>query len=206
MSELSAEPDGCFWASRDGWIFAPHLSGLGAVLGSRFARYYLLSDAQKLRIGDLMDAHRRAQMPARWLVVAPAITISLLAMLAKSQPGGTALIPTSVLVLAALAIGAGLVRLAGLAWRFRRDRRAAMAGAPIVDARMSVREIMRYQAMTMPTYRIALMLAGATVSALWLASHITGRIDGVQVARLLAVVALSFLALRAGLLLAVKRG
>jgi hypothetical protein len=205
MTALSVEPDGGFWASHDGWIFAPHLGGLGVVLGSRFARYYLLSDAQKLRIGDLMAAHRRAQTRARWLVAGPAVTISFLAMLAKSQPDGTALIPTPLLIVAAIAIGTGLILMTGLAVRFRRALRAAMAGAPLVDARMSMREIMRYQAMTLPTYRIVLMLAGASASALWLASHVTGRIDGMEIARLVAVAALSLLALRAGLLLAAKR-
>jgi hypothetical protein len=57
----------------------------------------------------------------------------------------------------------------------------------------------------LPTYRLALMLAGAGASALWLATHMTGRIDGMEIARLVAVAALSLLALRAGLLLAAKR-
>jgi hypothetical protein len=204
---MAVSEDAYFKPVRGGWIFAPGLFGFGAFLGTRFATHYRVSEAQRAAIVELMCESRQVLRMTAWLVMAPAILISVLAGVARAQPGGVELIPVSVLVVAALTIATGLVLLAVLTWQFRRELRQLMADAPVVNERTDLRELIRHQAAMMPTHRIVLMLIGTASSATWFATRALGTAgtQDIRLAHLLAAIALALLALRAAALLVAKR-
>ena len=204
---VSEDFEAYFKPSRGGWIFAPGLFGFGAFLGSRFATHYRVNETQRDSIVELMREARQILRMVAWLVMAPAILISVLAGVARTQPGGVELIPASMLVVAALTIATGLVLLAVLTWQYRRELRQLMAGAPIANERTGLRELIRHQAAMMPTHRIVLMLIGTASSATWFATRAFGTVapQDVRLAHLLAAIALALLALRAAALLVAKR-
>ncbi len=204
---VSEDFEAYFKPTRGGFIFAPGLLGFGAYLSTRFAAHYRVSEPQRSAIVELMREWRQVLRMTAWLVMAPAILVSVLAAVARTQPGGVELIPVSVLAVAALTIATGFVLLAVLTCQFRSELRQLMAGAPVVNERTGLAELIRHQAAMLPTHRIVLMLIGTTSSATWFATHAFGAVGphDVRLAQLLAAGALALLALRAAVLLAAKR-